>query len=370
MNRMQFLAGILTENGYKIKIGDQLNEVSIDQLRTQFVDSGKISGKIFKNIEDASLNKSAYATWLTKKLIDGFFEDNEINQYKDFFSIFDRRKKEYPFQDINQYKTSKDIMDFESKSHELIYQEKLDPSQQKGVSKSNKYQDFYIGSVDGFDVYELPKGRKDLYGVSCELGSGTDWCTSTGKERKFFDKHIKTASLFIFINPTTGEKYQFDYYGKEYKDKNDESILEKPIGETNIYNLFKFIESKYPKLKTPILLKFFYTPDSLTSKDLNIKGDFDPGMYITSLPNNLTVGGNLTLNYPNLKSLPDDLTVGGNLSIADFGKNIIKSFPNNLNIGGRLNLKYSTFFKKKYSEDEIRKMIEDKGGSVKGDIWV
>ena len=368
MYRMQFLAGILTENEYKIKIGDQLNEVSIDQLRTQFVDSGKISGKIFKNIEDASLNKSAYATWLTKKLIDGFFEDNEINQYKDFFSIFDRRKKEYPFQDINQYKTSKDILDFESKSHELIYQEKLDPSQQKGVSKSNKYQDFYIGSVDGFDVYELPKGRKDLYGVSCELGSGTDWCTSTGKERKFFDKHIKTASLFIFINPATGEKYQFDYYGKEYRDKNDNDILKLPIGETNFYNLFSFIESKYSNFKSPLSIKLLYQPDSLTGKDLNIKGVLSlESISIPSLPDGLTITGNFSLIFNSLKSLPDNLTVGKKLWVA---YNKIDSIPNNLKVGGDLDLRDNKFPKKKYSEDEIRKMIEDKGGYVKGKIFI
>ena len=41
-----------------------LLEVSIDQVKTQFVDSGKITQDVFDEIIKASGNKGAYATWL------------------------------------------------------------------------------------------------------------------------------------------------------------------------------------------------------------------------------------------------------------------------------------------------------------------
>ena len=202
-----------------------ITQVSIEQLKTQFVDSGKIPLEDFEEITDATGNKTAYATWLAKKVTDKIIKGEDIYKYKNYFLVFDRRKKEYPSPDINTYKTLQDISQFISKSIEIADKEKKDPSQQKGITRSDKYKEFYMGSVDGFDVYELPKDRKDLYGVSCELGSGTAWCTATGKTRSHFDSYILKGPLFIFIKPNSDEKYQFSYEGEQFMNKNDENIF-------------------------------------------------------------------------------------------------------------------------------------------------
>ena len=202
-----------------------ITEVSIDQLKTQFVDAGKISSEDFTEIIDATGNKSAYATWLVKKVADETIKSEDISKYKKYFSIFDRNKKSYPYSDINQYKTTNDISQFIKTSVEIANKETKDPSQQKGVARSDKYKEFYMGSVDGFDVYELPKGRKDLYGVSCELGSGTEWCTATGKTKSYFNRYISSGPLFIFIKPGSEEKYQFSYEAGQFMDKDDTPII-------------------------------------------------------------------------------------------------------------------------------------------------
>ena len=218
---------ILISNNYLLTtlLKEIITEVSIDQLKTQFVDAGKISSEDFKEITDATGNKSAYATWLTKKVADETIKSEDISKYKKYFSIFDRNKKSYPYSDINQYKTTNDISQFIKTSVEIANKETKDPSQQKGVARSDKYKEFYMGSVDGFDVYELPKGRKDLYGVSCELGSGTEWCTATGKTKSYFNKYISSGPLFIFIKPGSEEKYQFSYEGEQFMDKDDTPII-------------------------------------------------------------------------------------------------------------------------------------------------
>lgn len=208
-----------------IKLKHLLLEVSLDQLKTQFVDTNKLTDSEFTEIIDATSGKSAYATWLTKMIVSKTIKTEDLYKYNAYFKVFDRRKREYVFNDINQYKTTTDIAKFIDTSVQILNKEKSDPSQQKGISKSDKYNEFYIGSVDGFMVYELPKGRTNLYGVSCELGSGTEWCTATGNTRSHFDSYIKLGPLFIFIKPGTDEKYQFSYEENAFMDKNDNPII-------------------------------------------------------------------------------------------------------------------------------------------------
>ena len=76
--------------------------------------------------------------------------------------------------------------------------------------------------------------------------------------------------------------------------------------------------------------------------------------------------GNLDLSYTPITSLPDNLTVKGGLNLS---YTPITSLPNNLTVGKSLFL-HNTPLSKKYSKDEIRKMIEDKGGSVSRDIYM
>ena len=81
-----------------------------------------------------------------------------------------------------------------------------------------------------------------------------------------------------------------------------------------------------------------------TGRQLNIKnnkpyyaGDLDlDGTGITSLPDNLTVGGSLYLRDTGITSLPDNLIVGGYLDLRDTG---ITSLPDNLTVGGYLDLR-------------------------------
>jgi hypothetical protein len=47
----------------------------------------------------------------------------------------------------------------------------------------------------------------------------------------------------------------------------------------------------------------------------------------------------------------------------------ITSLPNNLTVGGYLYL-YYTPLAEKYTKEEIKRMIEDKGGKVRGDIYL
>jgi hypothetical protein len=317
---------------------EALTEVSVEQLKTQFVDSGKISQKDFNEIINAT-PKTAYITWLAKKVVDKLIKSEDIYKYKKYFNIFDRRKKEYPFTDINQYKTQDDLSQFINKSVEIANKESEDISQQKGVSKENKYKELYLGSVNGFNVYELPKGRKDLYGASCELGSGTEWCTATGKTRSNFDSYISSGPLFIFLKPGSNEKYQFNYETNSFMNEDDLSVFEEyedSLEEyANIFDLFKFIETKNPKYKIPFKAKLLFSPN-FTDDDLIVKGNADlTDINMGVLPNGLKIQGDLNLAGTDIESLPSGLEVNGALNLKSTN---ISELPKDLKVGRWLDI--------------------------------
>ena len=150
-------------------------------------------------------------------------------------------------------------------------------------------------------------------------------------------------------------------------------------------NLFKFIEDRYPEYPTPLKAKLIYDPESITEKDLIIKGNLDlENSKITQLPDNLQVGGYLYLGNTPITQLPNNLQVRGNLRSAN---TLISQLPDNLQVGGSLDLYYTkiaqlpnnlkvggnlwlsnTPLSEKYSKEQIRQIIEDKGGYVGGQI--
>ena len=97
------------------------------------------------------------------------------------------------------------------------------------------------------------------------------------------------------------------------------------------------------------------------------KGDLDfEGASITKLPANLKkVGETLWLTGTNITKLPDDLEVGFSLWI---NHTPITELPRGLKVRNNLIVK-GTPLAKKYSIDQIRKIIEDLGGTVGGDIY-
>ena len=105
------------------------------------------------------------------------------------------------------------------------------------------------------------------------------------------------------------------------------------------------------------------TPKISLPDNLTVGGDlYLSDTKITSLPNNLTVGGNLNLSDTKITSLPNNLTVGGNLNLRNTK---ITSLPDNLKVGGYLYLN-NTPISKKYTKEQIKKMVP----GVKGNIYM
>ena len=67
-------------------LDEMLNEVAIDQLRTQYVDSGKMPSTVFDKVIDAANKKSAYTTWLAERVL------TRVIKIEDFSNIVKNKK--------------------------------------------------------------------------------------------------------------------------------------------------------------------------------------------------------------------------------------------------------------------------------------
>jgi hypothetical protein len=210
----------------------ELNEVSLDTLKTQFVDTGRIKDSTFQSIIDATQKDSAFATWLTSRVAGSrkarpLIKIEDIPKYKSYLSVFKRNKNKYPLKDINMIKDQNSLNDFIAISRDISDAEGEDISSQKGVSKADKYAQLKIGDVGGYEIFKFPKGAVDLYGASCDLGSGTAWCTATGQTDSWFKEYINDGPIYIVINKSDSkDKYQFSYETAQFMDKNDINIFD------------------------------------------------------------------------------------------------------------------------------------------------
>ena len=105
------------------------------------------------------------------------------------------------------------------------------------------------------------------------------------------------------------------------------------------------------------------TPITSLPNNLKVGGNLNlSSTPITSLPDNLQVGGNLGLEYTSITSLPDNLKVEGNLYLRS---TLIASLPNNLQVGENLYLE-NTPISKQYSKKQLKQIIP----GVKGNIYL
>jgi len=285
-----------------------VNEINIMRVRRQFVDTGKIPQSEFPSIIDAANGKTAYAIWLAKKVADGFILPEDIYKWKEYLEIFNRRKRDFNHSDINKYKTANDVYLFRKEILFLKDQEKSNPSLASGKSKKDKYKSLLVGKVEGFDVYKIPQGREDLYDASCELGSGTEWCTATGNTRRYYDTYNKADDIFIFINDR-GTKYQ--YSGDDFMDKDDNPV---DYGNTLFYKMMKYLERERQIDDLPTIFKITHEPSTLYEWEKTFSGNLDlANTSIRMLPNGLIINGDLNISNTLITELPSELTVYGDI---------------------------------------------------------
>ena len=383
---------------------ETITEASVEQLQTQFVDSGKISQKDFDKIKTVSNNQGAYATWLVKRVIDKTIENEDIYKYKNYFTIFNKYKNKFIYKDINQYRTKLDIQNFIKTSTEIddaISQSTGNTEPQtisnlvplKGIEELKSVGINLLGVVDGYQCFKVPqelKGNFEAWKIYRKWlakinnrrgGEGIGICTMA--DHVYFYQYLETGPLYVFFNlKDPASPYQLHYEKNQFKNKNDISLASQPAS----YKFFKFLEDK-DKKPIPATVKVSNDPNYkiVTSDDLIVSngvlnfGEQDvPSLPdglevegsanfrtsdIKTLPNNLKIKGNLILvDALSLESLPNGLEVGGSIQAEYSG---IKSIPNDLKVNGSLWL-HDTPISEKYTKEQLKQMLP----GVKGEIYI
>lgn len=372
-----------------------VTEVSIDQLRQQFVDTEIVTPKVFNQILKVTKNKSAYATWMVKRIQDQSIKEEDIYKFEEFLDIFDKNKRLFPSPDIYTYKDEDSVKEFEKKAIEI---ERLKRQQTggntentanlvslKGIQEMASVGIKLLGVVDGYQCFEVPQSlvnNKEGWKIYTKyLGncSGRDTgekiriCTMA--DISFFNSYLKNGPYFVFFNlKDPVSPYQFHYESKQFMNKDDMPVKSDPIPK-HVYNFFQFVADntdneqaksqairlrlRYDKGSVtgkmiqdlPLVDKITFYPNLIKGKDLIINGNYTTPAETESLPDGFKVTGTLFVQY--LKHKPTNIeanSVVWNVSSDLYPKSFseqtflefsvnskqVKELPKNLKVSSKL----------------------------------
>lgn len=288
----------------------ELNESSrIDFLTQQYADHLDLLNKV---METDPTDKKLYSQWLmnlslgTKKMSMMGIEPlkaEDLYKATDYLVLFDRPtvRRQLAKKDINQYQSLQEL-------GAAVFKFKDDSSV---LSNKERKSTNLVASVDGFDIF-VPKTYED----SCTLGSGTEWCTATGKTREHYDLYSKQGKIFILIpkdNPS--EKLQFHFEAGQYMDKLDNGIdveafrvqhpaviakLRELYGNDDLFGIYSGLLG--------------HSREELKAASYSYTGNLVIWHGHYAFPGNLRIEGDLTFRGSTEVNLTDNLTVTGYLT--------------------------------------------------------
>jgi len=272
-------------------------------------------------------------------------------------------------------------------------------SDQKSSEKISQNNDKIYESNNWVGVY--PKTKEGSINACKNLSAGVQWCTAATKTENYFDSYTGEYNIHLYyffrkggntrsnpndaiaigwvkkdgklqiihkrnatVNATNKDLSESDLqevFGSEWSSVKD-AMLQDLGKEERKETAFNKIVSNLtpetlnaqltaindPKEQIQTLLHLLKNEIFVQNKERTnfatlklSKMTLDLNLYnteITTLPDNLKVGGNLNLPNTKITTLPDNLKVGGNL---DLPYTKITTLPDNLKVGGDLNLPYT-----------------------------
>lgn len=221
-----------------------IQELSLEQLKQQWVDSGKMKPELFDEIVGQT-TKPAYVAWLIKNVSEKAIQEEDVYKWGDYIKYFDRFKVNFPKQDINQYKgrigveeLQRLITTHQTERAALVKRSGAEGEMGKNLISPEDIRKLagvrikFLGSVDGYQVFEVPQSAKSeqAYKVykntlgRCKNGDKIHICTVGSYEH--YLSHLEKGTLYVFFNLSDPlSPYQFHYETNQFKDKNNNSIV-------------------------------------------------------------------------------------------------------------------------------------------------
>jgi hypothetical protein len=243
-----------------------LNEaITVDEWYNKFQNTfGNVTLQIVKDIVKADPTskkgtvKGLYSQWLINLYKKNNLKLEDLYKAEEYLTIFDKVKNKLPNKDISFYKTLPDLFTVIKPYKE---NKELTLSNRELSGKTKVDDEVELFYEDEYIKVEIPL----TYRASCKLGSGTEWCTATGKTDEYYKHYTKGGDkLYVIFDKNTEGKYQFSFGNEQYMDENDEEIED-----------FSFLENSpdfFKKIKdVPNLDKFIvHLIDNLNSTNIKL----------------------------------------------------------------------------------------------------
>ena len=149
-------------------------------------------------------------------------ELDNIGHITDVIKRFDQNKKQLKNKDIMQFKSVEEVDNY--LNNDYNYNELTDRQRLRQTQKNVRNTDVDKDATKVFENSMWEVWVPNTYEASCKLGQGTQWCTATTSTRDYFDSYTNDGKLYININKSTGDKYQFHFESESFMDEDDEEI--------------------------------------------------------------------------------------------------------------------------------------------------
>lgn len=226
-----------------------IQELSLEQLKQQWVESGKMTQEVFDQIIQ-QVSKPAFVAWLIKNVSDKAIKEEDIYKWGGYIRYFDKFQKNFPKHDINSYKGRAGVEELQTlitahqtervaikkasgvEGEEEIGKNLVSP---QGIKKLTSVGIKFLGSVDGYQVFEVPKSANSreahkmystILGRCANQSDGNQIQLCTVASYEAYSRYLDKGNLYVFFNlQDPVSPYQFHYEEGQFMDKNDTSII-------------------------------------------------------------------------------------------------------------------------------------------------
>ena len=252
--------------------------------------------KYYKNIPDekfqelieldptykmGSNNAGTYGKWILGLANKNNGELDNIGHITDVIKRFDQNKKQLKNKDIMQFKSVEEVDNY--LNNDDNYNELTDRQKLRQTQKNVRNTDVDKDATKVFENSMWEVWVPNTYEASCKLGQGTEWCTATTSTRDYFDSYTDDGKLYININKSTGDKYQFHFESESFMDADDEEI---EIEDFFLYNpgLAKFYADVDKKGTAKMSILVSEKRDAMKDGELvYTQADYDNGLKFKAI---------------------------------------------------------------------------------------
>lgn len=224
-----------------------LNEATASEIREKYYSfiSEEDFNKIIDSDPTTDLEKNQmgkYSKWLLNLFKRKQLRMEDLYKAEEYLETFDKYKNKIEIKDINKFKTLPQLYD--------VVKDYIDSDE--ATSKKDEIRRI---KKDAEKVYEdnewlvvIPKTKE----AACYYGKNTQWCTAADNNNQF-DYYNRDGKIYININKTTNEKFQFHFESQQFMDENDSPITTVDLEIDEGDGLYEFYSNQGLDLPVPTL---------------------------------------------------------------------------------------------------------------------